>query len=79
MQKLDTLPTPDDPEKALAAVVSLRLIAAKLERRAVIEAITQGWTWAQVAEALGVSRQAVHKRYARIVKTSGNKNADFTV
>ena len=30
-------------------------------------AVTQGWTWQQIAEALGVSRQAVHKKLAHRV------------
>jgi DNA-directed RNA polymerase specialized sigma24 family protein len=57
--------TPDDPDEALAAVVALRRLADRLERAAVARAIEQGWTWAQVAEALGVTRQAVHKKHAR--------------
>lgn len=56
------LPSPDDPAEALAAVVALRLMADKLERAAVAAAIAQGWSWSQVAEALGVSKQAAHKR-----------------
>lgn len=62
-----TLPPADDPESALAAVVALRLTADKLERQAVSKAIAQGWTWAQVADALGVTRQAVHKKHANLV------------
>jgi DNA-binding NarL/FixJ family response regulator len=58
------VPSADDPETALAAVVALRRLAERLERAAVAEAIRQGWTWAQIAEALGVTRQAVHKRHA---------------
>lgn len=58
------IPSPDDPAEALAAVVSLRRLAEQLERAAVACAIEQGWTWAQVAEALGVTRQAAHKRHA---------------
>lgn len=58
------LPTPEDPEEALAAVVAVRRAADRLELAAVAEAIAQGWTWAEVAEALGVTRQAVHKRFA---------------
>ncbi len=60
-----TIPSPDDPAEALAAVVALRRLAEQLERAAVARAIEQGWTWAQVAEALGVTRQAAHKKHAR--------------
>lgn len=59
------LPPPTDPAAALAAVVALRRQAERLEYAAVDEAVRQGWTWAQVAQALGVSRQAAHKRHAR--------------
>lgn len=59
-----SLPSPDDPAEALAAVVALRLLADKLERQAVAKALNQGWSWAQIAEALGVSKQAAHKRLA---------------
>lgn len=58
------LPSPNDPEEALAAVVALRLAADRLERLAVAKAIRQGWSWAQIAEVLGVSKQAAHKRHA---------------
>jgi biotin operon repressor len=30
-----------------------------------------GWTWALVAEALGVTRQAVHKKHAKRLKDMG--------
>ncbi|MGD9571007.1 MAG: leucine zipper domain-containing protein [Thermoleophilia bacterium] len=59
-----TIPSADDPAAALAAVVALRRLADRLERAAVDRAVEQGWTWAQVAEALGVTRQAAHKRHA---------------
>jgi DNA invertase Pin-like site-specific DNA recombinase len=57
--------TPADPGDALAAVVALRRLADRLEDDAVRRALLDGWTWAQVAEALGVSRQAVHKKHAK--------------
>ena len=61
------LPNANDPADALAAVVALRRVADTLERRAVAHALGDGWTWAQIAEALGVSRQAAHKRLASLV------------
>lgn len=64
MLELDSLPSPDDPAEALAAVLALRLAADKLERLAVARAIAQGWSWADVAEVLDVSKQAAHKRLA---------------
>ena len=67
MVDLDRLPSPDNPDEALAAVVELRQIAERLEFIAVERAIAQGWTWAQVADALGVTRQAAHKRHAKRV------------
>ncbi|GGY44702.1 helix-turn-helix domain containing protein [Pseudoduganella sp. SL102] len=64
-----SLPRPDDPAEALAAVVALRLAADKLERQAVAAAIAQGWSWSQVADALGVSKQAAHKRLAPLIQS----------
>lgn len=66
--ELQSLPGPEDPEAALAAVVSLRRLARRLEVAAVVEAITQGWTWAQVGEALGITAQAAHKKFAAEVR-----------
>ncbi|RWM94376.1 MAG: helix-turn-helix domain-containing protein [Mesorhizobium sp.] len=60
------LPTPDEPEEALAAVVALRRAADLLERRAVRAALKQGWSWAKIAQALGISKQAAHKRLSDI-------------
>lgn len=59
-----SIPSPDDPAAALAAVVALRRLADRLERATVSRAIAAGWTWAQVAEELGVTPQAAHKRLA---------------
>ena len=59
-----SLPSPSDPAEALAAVVALRLMADRLERKAVEAALRQEWSWSQIAEALGVSKQAAHRRLA---------------
>lgn len=55
----------DDPRTGLRAVASLRLLTESLELRQVEAALRTGMSWAEVAEALGVTRQAVHKKYAR--------------
>jgi DNA-binding NarL/FixJ family response regulator len=72
---MDALPVPNpkDPEAALAAVVAFRRTADRLEVAAVAAAIRQGWTWAQIAEALGVTRQAVHKKYAHRIETKESR------
>jgi hypothetical protein len=54
-----------EPADGLAAVVALRQLADDLELAEVQRALREGWSWAQVAEALGVTRQAVHKKYAK--------------
>lgn len=59
----------NDPEQAFASVVALRLMADRLERKAVAEALAQGWSWARMAQALGVSKQAAHKRLSTINPT----------
>jgi hypothetical protein len=60
----DEVPVPADPADALAAVTALRRLADRIEDAAVEQAMRAGWTWPQVAEALGVTRQAVHKKHA---------------
>lgn len=59
------LELPRDPADGLAAVVALRRLADRLEDAEVQRALLAGWTWSQVAEALGVTRQAVHKKHAK--------------
>jgi len=67
------LPDPDQPEAALAAVVALRRLANTLERRAVKAALNQGWSWARIAQALGVSKQAAHKRLSEVAESINSK------
>ncbi len=55
----------------LAAVLALRELVELREDAAVERALAEGWTWTQVAEALGVTRQAVHKRHSRRIAASG--------
>ncbi|MFP5022956.1 helix-turn-helix domain-containing protein [Pseudonocardia phyllosphaerae] len=55
-----------DPAVGLAAVVALRELQESLEELQVTAARDQGWSWQQIADALQVSRQAVHKKYRRL-------------
>ena len=55
----------DDPGSGLRAVRSLRELADRLETLQVSRARDLGWSWQEVADALGVSRQAVHKKHGR--------------
>jgi DNA-binding NarL/FixJ family response regulator len=56
-----------DPAVGLAAVAALRRLTESLEELQVANARAQGWSWQQIADSLAVSRQAVHKKYRRIV------------
>jgi DNA-binding NarL/FixJ family response regulator len=62
---------PRDPADGLAAVVELRRLADRLEDAEVLRAVQDGWTWSLIAEALGVTRQAVHKKHAKRLKALG--------
>lgn len=52
-----------DPTVGLRAVSALRRLLERLEAAQVRNARRQGWTWQQIATALGVTRQAAHKKY----------------
>jgi transcriptional regulator with GAF, ATPase, and Fis domain len=65
------LPTPQPPGDGLAAVVALRRLADRLEDAEVERALRAGWSWSQAAEALGVTRQAVHKKHAKRLADNG--------
>jgi FixJ family two-component response regulator len=58
----------DHPREGLEAVVALRRTLEALEAAQVENAIVAGWSWAQIAEVLGVSKQAVHKKHAKRIK-----------
>jgi hypothetical protein len=56
--------TSADPAVGLRAVAALRRLADSLEELQVRSARAQGWSWADIAAVIGVSKQAVHKKYA---------------
>ena len=55
----------------LAAVVAMRQMADDLETKAVRAALREGWSWSQIAEALGVSKQAAHRRLSYLQTDRG--------
>jgi hypothetical protein len=55
----------DDPEVGLRAVASLRALTEAVEELQVRRARELGWSWQQIAERLGVSRQAAHQKFGR--------------
>ena len=54
-----------DPAVGLRTVRALQQLQERLEAIHVANAREQGWSWQAIAEALGVSRQAVHQKYNR--------------
>ena len=66
MQSLDRLNEAVDsrnPAMGLAAVAALRDLLEELEELQVDNARALGWSWQQIAESLGVTRQSVHKKH----------------
>jgi ClpA/ClpB-like protein len=60
-----------DPGESLRAVVALREQIEELELDRVERAVEEGWSWGAIAESLGISRQAAHKRFAKRVCLDG--------
>jgi DNA-binding NarL/FixJ family response regulator len=63
-----------DPRVGLKAASALRRLAETLEAAQVANARRQGWSWQDIAEVLGVSRQAVHQKHSAAQKRRGVQN-----
>lgn len=55
----------DDPYAALRAITRLRRELDRAEAAAVRRARNAGHSWQLIAMSLGVSKQAVHRKYGR--------------
>lgn len=53
------------PQDGLRIVAAVRSRLEALEALQVEKALRAGWSWRQMADALGVTKQAVHKKHAR--------------
>jgi hypothetical protein len=56
---------PGDPAIGLRAVGALHRLAEKVEATNVALAREQGWSWEQIGDALGVSKQSVHAKHGK--------------
>ena len=65
-----------DPATGLRAVAALRRLLEQLEATQVARARASGWSWQEIAEVLGVSRQAVHKKHARRGRLAGRSGRE---
>ncbi|WP_406045390.1 helix-turn-helix domain-containing protein [Micromonospora sp. NBC_00898] len=54
-----------DPAVGLRAVGALHRLAEQVEAAAVARARQDGWSWEQIGDALGVSRQSVHSKHGK--------------
>lgn len=64
-QDLATRVSSEDPREGLRAVAALRRLLERVERIHVESARDRGYSWQQIAEELGVTKQAVHQRHGR--------------
>ncbi len=54
-----------DPAQGLRAVAALRELLETLEVLHVDNARQRGWSWQDIAESLGVTKQTVHRKHRR--------------
>ena len=57
----------EDPAQGLRAALALHRIAERVEAHQVAVAPDQGWSWQQIGDALGITRQSVHAKYGKWV------------
>ena len=55
----------DDPVIGLRASLALHRLAERVEANQVALAREKGWSWQQIGDALGVTRQSVHTKYTK--------------
>lgn len=60
----------EQPGRALSAIVELRERLNELEEYQVENARELGWSWSEIAQPLGVTRQAVHHKHSKRLEGS---------
>ena len=62
-EKLSANLSSADPATGLRASLALHRLAERVEANHVALARERGWSWQQIGDALGVTRQSVHTKY----------------
>jgi hypothetical protein len=75
-RQLATAAGSTDPAVGLRAVRALRELAERLEAGHVAKAREKGWSWQDIADCIGVSRQAVHQKYGKGEAAKAGSNRD---
>jgi len=55
----------ENPAVGLRAALALRRLAERVEANQVAVARRQDWSWQQIGDALGVTRQSVHTKHGK--------------
>jgi len=63
IEKLGLNLSSDDPALGLRASLALHRLAERVEAHHVASARQKRWSWQQIGDALGVTRQSVHTKY----------------
>lgn len=65
LSKLTIAATAEHPGEGLKAIAALRRLLDRLEELHVERAREQGWSWQEIAGAMGVTKQTVHRKHGR--------------
>jgi len=65
LEKLISRTAKADQAAGLRAVRAVRDMAERLEAQYVQQLRAQGWSWQEIGDLLGTSRQSAHKKHAR--------------
>jgi len=65
IEKLSVDLSSDDPAVGLRASLALHRLAERVEAHHVASAREKGWSWQQIGDALGITRQSVHTKYSK--------------
>ncbi len=66
MATLTAIAAADHPGDGLRAIAALRRLLDRLELLHVQQAREQGWSWQEIAAALGVTKQTVHRKHKNL-------------